>query len=1083
MPVPLSHPTVSTNSPAANVLGWLKQAMGLPESELHIKLRGNILHVLCETAVALDQSAVLLKLVRSLIEGGDELVRQHYPQVYQLYVYSRLTGNPTPDWTAPIYLNRLERHLAQLVLENQDEADIKATQSLMEQYTQGQSGLSLGEGGSGAIVLSNLSLARKGDPEAIAWYLSETLSSLDVGVWVSIKAIPGTAHLHRMAITLDNVESPPSGLDDSSPDGGPDGSPDSSPDGGPDGSPDSSPDGGYDTTISRLWILCEATYSPDPSLIARPTAERLRQLQLTQFKDAVLLLQVRGETRPDWSLRIDLTPPEEMLREWGRWGDTDAIARLLSAALASWHLGVTAELNNGTLHLICSPQSGEHDTQQAEGLAAKEAVIEALATPLDALAPQGIHRAVIYGQAGAEATPAWVHYLDLPAAEHSALADTPEYLGQTGDLPAIAFLLTRLLNPSLDDRLATGGQRVQLLQRDGLLHVMVDGPVAPRRRLVAPPINAYLVDLSPMGVEGVRIYGRRSGQSQPAWSYGQDFLVRRRLVPESTPEFTASDTYVNELLVRPEGLVTATEVDPDPEEEMALGQWVQDLLSQGRRLLLRSQLMTSANPDAPGDITDSLADLGRADGLKIAFVWAAVGVLVALQIDWLVGQMISPPAQQARAETMAPDTSSEAAAAPDPLADDLAQLDWPTGQADSNWAGGGFTDDDPGDQSSPSQPIVAIDDLVDEAPFASFNSQQLNEKLALYYQHLAESGPPDVIIVGSSRALRGVDPVALRKELASIGYENISVFNFGINGATAQVVDLLIRQVLTPEQLPQLIIWADGARAFNSGRVDITHNAIVASPGYREVVTQRSQAVEAVPGPETPGPETASAVPGGDVNGTGGSLPSSYAAMDEWLSGQLASVSAVYGDRDQLKSWFQQQMVSTALGPDSSSQEALDAAMPEGSTIDYDGFLALSVRFNPATYYQDFARVSGRYDGDYDDFRLEGQQSEAFANLLNFTQDQGIPLVFINTPLTDEYLDDYRRDAETQFLQRMLTLSTTETGFLFRDFAQLWPKRYDYFSDPSHLNRYGAYRVSSELGQDPLIAWPRPAAPAVPPSP
>ena len=39
---------------------------------------------------------------------------------------------------------------------------------------------------------------------------------------------------------------------------------------------------------------------------------------------------------------------------------------------------------------------------------------------------------------------------------------------------------------------------------------------------------------------------------QPAWSYGKDFIVRSRLVPESTPEFSASDAYVNELLARPE---------------------------------------------------------------------------------------------------------------------------------------------------------------------------------------------------------------------------------------------------------------------------------------------------------------------------------------------------------------------------------------------------------------------------------------------------------------------------------------------------------------------------------------------------
>ncbi len=1060
MPVSLSHPTVSPNSPAALVLSWLKEAMGLPTAELHIKLRGNILHVLCETTTALEQSAVLLKLVRSLLEGGDAVVRQHYPQIYQLYLYSRQAGNPTPDWTAPIYLNRLERHLAQLVLENQDEADIQATQSLLDQYTQGQPALKLGgEGGSGAMVLSNLSLARKGDPEAIAWYLSETLSGLDVGVWVSIKAIPGTAHLHRMAIALDSG-SPATDADDST---------------------------STDTTISRLWILCEATYSPDPSLIARPTAERLRQLQLTQFKDAVLLLQVRGETKPDWSLRIDLTPPEEMLREWGRWGDTDAIARLLSAAVARWHLGVIAELANGTLHLVCSSEGGDHDTQRGEGISAKEAVLDALTSPLAALAPQGIYRAVIYGQTeGGQTegavTPSWVHYLDLPAAEHSALADSPEYLGQTGDLPAIAFLLTRLLNPSLDDRLATGGQRVQLLLRDGLLHVMVDSPVAPRRRLVAPPITDYLLDLSPMGIEGVRIYGRRSGQAQPAWSYGQDFLERYRLVPEATPEFTASESYVNELLVRPDDPVSTAlegDLEVDSEEDIPLGQWVQDLLAQGRRILLRSQLLTSAPNHGLTDGVDTGIDLSRSDGLKIAVVWAAVGILVALQIDWLLGQVLNPPGQQAKAETSVPGMEAPGSAGTNPLEEDLAGLNWPTSRGgDGGEFGGGFTSDD-GDQkagqglvTSPSQPIVAIDDLVDRASFPSFNSQQMNEKLALYYQRLEQAGPPDVMIVGSSRALRGVDPVALRKELGALGYENISVFNFGINGATAQVVDLVIRQVLEPDQLPKLIIWADGARAFNSGRTDATYNAIAASPGYRDVADRHSQAV------------AAKAAAASDSEGRPtptGSLPNSYAAMDEWISGELANFSTVYPDRERLKSWFQQRLVSATPRSSSISQEALDAVMPEGSIIDFDGFLALSVRFNPATYYQDYARVSGRYDGDYDNFRLDGQQSEAFQNLLSFTQAQGIPIVFINTPLTDEYLDEFRQEAEAEFLQHMLQLSTTESGFLFRDFAQLWPNRYDYFSDPSHLNRYGAYQVSNQLGQDPLINWPQPAAaPATP---
>jgi len=82
-------------------------------------------------------------------------------------------------------------------------------------------------------------------------------------------------------------------------------------------------------------------------------------------------------------------------------------------------------------------------------------------------------------------------------------------------------------------------------------------------------------------------------------------------------------------------------------------------------------------------------------------------------------------------------------------------------------------------------------------------------------------------------------------------------------------------------------------------------------------------------------------------------------------------------------------------------------------------------------------------------------------------------VIFVNTPLTDEYLDGYRSDAEEEFQKLMLQYSATEEGFIFRDLGQVWTGRYDYFSDPSHLNRYGAYQVSLRLAQDPMISWPR----------
>ncbi len=144
----------------------------------------------------------------------------------------------------------------------------------------------------------------------------------------------------------------------------------------------------------------------------------------------------------------------------------------------------------------------------------------------------------------------------------------------------------------------------------------------------------------------------------------------------------------------------------------------------------------------------------------------------------------------------------------------------------------------------------------------------------------------------------------------------------------------------------------------------------------------------------------------------------------------------------------------------------------ETSLIDFDGFLALSTRFNPATYYQDHARVAGAYDGDYEAFQLAGKQTDALDNLLTFAREKQLPIVFINTPLTDEYLDSHRAKAEDDFQHYMLKSAERSNLLTFRDLGQLWPQRYDYFSDPSHLNRYGAYQVSHRLAQDPMIPWP-----------
>jgi len=329
----------------------------------------------------------------------------------------------------------------------------------------------------------------------------------------------------------------------------------------------------------------------------------------------------------------------------------------------------------------------------------------------------------------------------------------------------------------------------------------------------------------------------------------------------------------------------------------------------------------------------------------------------------------------------------------------------------------------------------------------------LDEQLELYLSYVAAVGPPDVLIVGSSRALQGVDPKQLKQSLAETGRSGLKVFNFSVNGATAQVVDFQLRRLLKPEHLPQMIVWADGVRAFNSGRDDRTFDSIVDSEG--------SKLLAAGVRPKLPSDRP---------NSTPQCFRFPQSCPNNTFRRVQASVKKpVMGAQD---AYPKIKFMSSGTGilPVAIAIRQVSAL---ADSIDSNGFMSMSARYNPDTYYRERAYVSGRFDRDYEDFNLGGKQAKAFNSAVAFVKARKIPLIFVNLPLTDDYLDPTRRSAEQQFRRRMQQLSQ-QKGFAFRDLSQRWPGRNDYFVDPSHLNRFGAIAVSRLLASDSSITWPRP---------
>jgi len=657
-------------------------------------------------------------------------------------------------------------------------------------------------------------------------------------------------------------------------------------------------------------------------------------------------------------------------------------------------------------------------------------------------------------------------------------------LARAGDNGAIIFLLERLLNPDLDWRLKTGGIRVLLVRKEDLLHIMCDAPVCPTRHQVSSKVTQFIRQLKISGITGIRVYGRRAGDKEPVWHHGVDLEERSRLVPEATPEFAATSEYVSSLMssetsepiLRPD--LTNEEVKNFIKE--IAKNWVANTNKQIRKLLLNSQLFTTSNQE-----TEQTPD---EQGIGSGMIWLTLGLLLAFQSDLMLGYVVAHTVKRSPKVTnniVSPLSLQDQKSLPIQYNQKTSFLNQPETTELSNHnqsafnASGFINNNNYQSENLPAAPLkekataTAIL-LAARSQMPSFNARQLDEQLALYKQRLAtKKRPPDVLIIGSSRALRGVDPVALSKALVSQGHRNIDIFNFGINGATAQVVDVIIRQVLEPGELPKMILWADGSRAFNNGREDITFNAIEASQGYKKILQKAKTTVNAdeVPKNKEDSPEKISNKP--EIEDI-----SIYQSANNWLNQSVANLSASYKNRDQIKTLLQKQLQyipfsNQHLQMKSNTNLTNDSEIDNSSLlgVDFDGFLPLSIRYNPTTYYQKHPKVSGDYDNDYKSFQLAGKQDQAFQSVLEFTTKNNISLVFINMPLTSDYLDPVRTKYEQQFQQYLLSF-TSNSHFIYRDLSQLWTKTNDYFSDPSHLNRYGAYEVSKKLAVDPMITWP-----------
>ncbi len=738
------------------------------------------------------------------------------------------------------------------------------------------------------------------------------------------------------------------------------------------------PDSSWQSLEYRLWVRCSAQKTLDPQLLAEPLAQQLRRIDLHNFQDAIFQFSrfaaqestVVGKKIPDWQLKLDLTPPLVRLRSWARWGDVQAITKLLNFELAPKEIQVSTILKNLTLQVFCTVKN-----PQSTKFPAKKVVLDTIAPLLISLTPQGIEGATIHGvqfqpdASGQSVPPVWMHWLDLPALGDPNYSPTPIILAARGDEAALHFILERLLNSDLEQCFGNGGISLSLLFRHRLLHVMSEAVVCPIQSQIVTTVVKVLSQLRLPTIRGVRVHGRQSGASIAQWTYGIDFDPPQQMLP---PLASPSQPPVDRCVAPPKPRID----------------WNQKI----GRYLVGMGIWT---PQLTMTKTSQLVYHPR-------FQWQPSLLLLFMGIGLVIGSDLAVKlAIEARHLTV--------------------------------------------------NPTPATTQL-------SFNNPLLERKLAQYQLRCLQHGVPDVLIVGSSRALRGIDPEVLRRSLIDRGYANPKIYNFGINGATAQVVELILGKLLNPQQLPKLVIWADGARAFNSGRIDRTYEAIAMSERFRQLALLST-----------------TSNPNSSLFQAQAAIYSTYQAIDRVIDRQLDRASSAYHHRSSIKSWLQSKIptadrLNSMLTNDLATNNEYIDRKDRHREINFDGFLSLENQFDPATYYQKYTKVTGDNDGDYTNFQLLGSQERALNRTIDLLMSRNIPLIFVNMPLSDLYLDKVRSQHEIVFKQYMQNLMTSDR-LTFIDLDGLLNQQYDRFSDPSHLNQIGANDVSKYLAQAKQIRW------------
>ena len=270
----------------------------------------------------------------------------------------------------------------------------------------------------------------------------------------------------------------------------------------------------------------------------------------------------------------------------------------------------------------------------------------------------------------------------------------------------------------------------------------------------------------------------------------------------------------------------------------------------------------------------------------------------------------------------------------------------------------------------------------------------------------ADGSPIDVVFLGSSVVVQGVDPVAFNDAPA-----DLTSYNAALDGASMRSVEAWSRDVVFPSLDPRAVVIGLTTRDLNDRGVSQQefYRSLTASSGFRD------------------------------------HKPKSGA---DWLFGQIANRSALLRIRPFLRQ--PGTMLQGVLGKDS---EAALLPGPFGAApIDDHAFA-----YDSSESWRNFWRTR-----HFNDFTMGGHELSALQALIQLALEQERLVFLVEMPFHDDYLS-VQPNGRTEVERLHDLLATLNYGAGVELIALADSYGPEVFRDPAHLNPTGAAALAAEL--------------------